>query len=618
MASRINYTPLAPMPVPSQAMRTGAVNNLPANIFSGLGNLLQVASNYGNATRDTNTNAAIANVLAEDDINSLAAMRSGLLDAPNAAGTDLKKVSAAIAGQSQLLNKELEQQNAQDQYNIKEATRQYFSDPTNAGAIQTAMSTGALPENLPADPSLLFELAKGGYAVDHNSKTLLETSQHNRAMERQGDRRINNDERQLDITEANSRYDRPDVVEEYIDPETKELVRVQSNTYSLGNSTLGTGSNRAKNIGAKAVHDTVATMRKNGTAQILTELGLDNDPLTLAMIAIESGGNPNARSSSSAGLGQIKTTDASYYAKRYGIKGNVNEPKVNMQITAAHLKHLNNKFKGNSDAIAIAYNGGEHAADVAYKKWQESGQQGQVRDYIPSTYMAKGKQRKYDTKQMYNHAVKLSQALDEINNASGGSARAGGGSKGSPVPAKSNLIPVNRGALQAATTLYNETGKSNNFKAPKSSDEAKVETEALDAHVASIQREGRGKWGNTPKETALKAVQNWDVYRKADDGTKLSLLKKAEEAQTSVGNDMHKIRKEVERVRTADTVAERKKAQEKQRATFKKVAEKYNKTSKVKLSEEQIANLIDPDAYKKLFRNDEVGKGVLLRSAWPR
>lgn len=152
------------------------------------------------------------------------------------------------------------------------------------------------------------------------------------------------------------------------------------------------------------------------TAQAINKLGLNGDDKTLSMMIIESaGGGMGTDSGVAVGPMQLHKKYARDDAKRYGIKGDpLTNAEANIQTGMAKMKDLGNKFGGNADAIAIGYNGGENAARVAYTAWQNAGQKGRVADYIPSTYQSKGVTKKYDVKQMRDHALKYESAYNAM------------------------------------------------------------------------------------------------------------------------------------------------------------------------------------------------------------
>lgn len=90
------------------------------------------------------------------------------------------------------------------------------------------------------------------------------------------------------------------------------------------------------------------------------EYGIDVD-LVLAVILVESGGDPNAISAKGAiGLMQLMPDTARWLAGRVGIEFSDDDllvPDVNVRLGTAYLAYLMTKFEG--DYVLAAYNAGE-------------------------------------------------------------------------------------------------------------------------------------------------------------------------------------------------------------------------------------------------------------------
>ena len=83
--------------------------------------------------------------------------------------------------------------------------------------------------------------------------------------------------------------------------------------------------------------------------------------LILAIISVESGGNPNAiGASGSLGLMQLKAATA----RQYGAS-NALDPASNIAAGARYLHALLTRYNGNTTLAVAAFNSGPHAVDVA-------------------------------------------------------------------------------------------------------------------------------------------------------------------------------------------------------------------------------------------------------------
>ena len=171
-----------------------------------------------------------------------------------------------------------------------------------------------------------------------------------------------------------------------------------------GGGAGGTGTGKASSAVASGVQGAINFAQQN--APMLSFLS--NNPnlynKTVAMIGIESAGDPNAFSGSSYGLMQINGKYAQGFAKQFGIQGNpTTNVQANIQTGAALINHLDKKYGGDASLIAAAYNAGEPAIDKAVAKWQKAGQQGSWFDHLDLNQSAR--------EQVYGHIVKYNQAL---------------------------------------------------------------------------------------------------------------------------------------------------------------------------------------------------------------
>lgn len=175
--------------------------------------------------------------------------------------------------------------------------------------------------------------------------------------------------------------------------------------YRDGNNGTGKGSKgSASNAVASGVQGAIGFAQQN--APMLSFLSNQPDLYnkTIAMMGIESAGNPNAFSGSSHGLMQINGQYAQGFARQFGVSGNpVNNVQANIQTGAALINHLDKKYSGDTTLIAAAYNAGEPAIDKAVAKWQKSGRQGSWFDHLNLEPAAR--------QQVYGHIVKFNQAL---------------------------------------------------------------------------------------------------------------------------------------------------------------------------------------------------------------
>lgn len=172
----------------------------------------------------------------------------------------------------------------------------------------------------------------------------------------------------------------------------------------------GTGSTKGSNAVLSGVQGAIGFAKQN--APMLSFLS--NNPnlynKTIAMMGIESAGNPNAVSydGSSYGPMQIYAKYAQGFANQFGIQGNpLTSVQANIQTGAALINHLDKKYGGDTTLIAAAYNAGETAIDNALASWKKSGRQGSWFDHLNLKPEAR--------QQVYGHIVKYNQALGYLD-----------------------------------------------------------------------------------------------------------------------------------------------------------------------------------------------------------
>lgn len=111
-------------------------------------------------------------------------------------------------------------------------------------------------------------------------------------------------------------------------------------------------------------------------ARVAQEFNLDA-PLLHAIVTVESGYNPQARSPAGAtGLMQLMPETAA----RYGVK-NILDPLENLQGGARYLRYLLGLFKNNLDLVLAAYNAGEGAVMQAGNRIPNYAE---TKAYVPS------------------------------------------------------------------------------------------------------------------------------------------------------------------------------------------------------------------------------------------
>lgn len=175
----------------------------------------------------------------------------------------------------------------------------------------------------------------------------------------------------------------------------------------------GDGNTKASNAVQSGMQGALSFAQNNSEMLGFLNSNPDLYKKTVAMMGIESAGNPNANSydNSSYGLMQLNKKYASGFAKQYGINGDpLTNVEANIKTGAAHIQNLDKKYGGNTDLIAAAYNAGEPAVDAALKRWEKSGKNGTWFDHLNINQAAR--------EQVYNHIVKYNQALGLVGNQS--------------------------------------------------------------------------------------------------------------------------------------------------------------------------------------------------------
>lgn len=167
-----------------------------------------------------------------------------------------------------------------------------------------------------------------------------------------------------------------------------------------------TGSGKASAAVASGVQGAIGFAQKN--APMLSFLSNQPDLYnkTVAMMGIESAGNPRAVSydGSSHGPMQINAKYAQGFARQFGVAGNpITDIQANIQTGAALINHLDKKYGGDTTLIAAAYNAGEPAIDAALQRWNANGNQGSWFEHLNLNPEAR--------QQVYGHIVKYNQAL---------------------------------------------------------------------------------------------------------------------------------------------------------------------------------------------------------------
>lgn len=459
-----------------------ADRNLAQNAFNstnqGINAITQAVGNYGNAVRDQNTQGIITEAMGINSLDDLPEGSRGVLASLQAAGNgaDAVKVMGVLQQQERALYEKQNNLNQIEDRNARLTDLEVMRDPNVIAKALAGDAASLQALSRMRDGSPLIQTYIGGRENKENADRDLRNFNYQKEQDT-----INNNYRResANLTLAGALNPNPgQQTTTYVDDGQGGFTEVISESPSLGETysavaknrnadgsinwgsistptvPVGTskGSNQSNGYQApvqRAVAANLTSLSRNLQSgefgQAARRTGVHNNPKVLAMAAIESGGGGMSSNSGQAvGPMQLNTR---YY------KGNeVKNIDDNIRKGASEIARLDKKFGGNTDAIAIAYNGGDNAADVAYKAWNAAGKRGRVADYIPSTYQSNGKTKKYDVSQMRNHAYKYDLALGYLNNSTTG----GKQTKATPQAPKSNFS-LGNGVLAQAQQGFSNT-----------------------------------------------------------------------------------------------------------------------------------------------------------------
>lgn len=505
MAGRISWDGLTPIGV------NPSLSNLANDSFNqGISTLANAVRGFAQDARDQNTNALLQQVAGINNLSDLdsgkATVQSLLQSAGN--GADSLKVLDALSKQENSLFTRQNNLNALAKYDRdlvreqgQDSDRRLMNDPVLAKQLLDgdAAALNQLP-NFYDGSGLIRDYAQGR----NNAR-----SEQRYAQERQDRLKQQNFSNTLAIEDQNiqtAKILNPNpgetttrivddgkggFIEQTVTTPSlaSTLATVAANRRSDGSLNWGSSGGATTTSGqpvSKSIQSAVASnlkslstnLRSNGElAQSVNRLNI-RDPKVLAMMAVESGGggmNTSSYNGSSVGPMQLNKQFAADMAKKYGISGDpLTNIDANIRTGQAFINDLSQKFNGNAEAIGIGYNGGEAAARTAYNAWMQSGQKGNVRDYIPSTYKDKnGNTRNYDVKQMRDHAMKFDAAYSHMSAGSRNSSAAipstiarssnTAAGTGSGFTLGGNLLQKAQQDLQTDLTsnqqMYNTTGR---------------------------------------------------------------------------------------------------------------------------------------------------------------
>ena len=138
-------------------------------------------------------------------------------------------------------------------------------------------------------------------------------------------------------------------------------------------------SRRQGLFGTKALARSVLTRWRAEIEAAAREAGI-NEALIAAVVMVESGGDPYAKSPAGAlGLGQLMPGTA----RRYGVR-NVFNPAENLRGSATYLSDLINMFRGDLVLALAAYNAGAQAVF----KYRGVPPYAETREYVPKVLAA--------------------------------------------------------------------------------------------------------------------------------------------------------------------------------------------------------------------------------------
>ena len=629
----------------------------------GFGGLADAVKGFGADTRTQNTNELLRSAMGVNSLEELPAAREGLMAAINQFGNGADGVKAleALNKQESNLYDTQKSINSLDQYGRGVAAEERVladqKELANPDTVKKALAGDAVAldalSRLNNGSPLIEMYAKGvaskkeeerfnitrgdtlkqqtfsnNLAISNNDiqvSTLLNTDPGGQTLTYEKDANGNT----VEVIKTN-----PSAADTYLAVAGSRNKDGSLNLGSAPNSNKGgTGAAANQTGNAKAVSDNLRSLSTNLKNDPVLRNAVNKlnvrDPKHLAMMAIESGGGGMGTTSfngSSVGPMQLRRQDAAYYANKYGIKGDpLTSAEANIATGAAHVDYLSKRYDGNTDAIGIGYNGGEYAADVAFKAWNKAGRKGQVRDYVPSTYPSKGKTKKYDVAQMKGHAEKFTDAYGRLSNTkqlNGGSPTQATAAKPQAKAAGSSfsLAP---GALATAQQTYQNSVKSNQSAVNSAGrlSETPVQQNALSNFMQDNGIKPSGSsWQSAVNDkqnvfNALKEDKNWQGLSSGD---KLSTLQEAikyTEANQGLGfwnpNDAS-IRDRSNRKLQDIVEAKKNSYTEKNYTELRKAAddlikkEAANPKRKGKLpSQSELMKMIDPDMYKKLVEADK-------------
>lgn len=442
----LRWDPLNPI-APNNALLPAA-NDL---IAKGIGGLTGAVQGFAKDTRDQNTEALLRQAMAVDSLAALPDARSALQSAIAGYGSGADGLKALEALNKQEANLYNTQQNINqiDQYNRGvTAEQRRLADLKSLGTIVPSILSGdASPTTLGTigalnDPTQALGLLQSGVdRKDRKADNALDRAERQKQNQFSNNLALNSQ----NLTIASALNPNPGQgVTTYTQDANGNMIATTKTAPSLLETYGAVSQNRnadgSINWGGATRTGTTAPSKYNGSpqastvtgnlrsfsnatkagmplAQAINRVGV-RDPKHIAMMAIESGGGDMSTMSyngSSVGPMQLNKKFAEANARKYGIKGNpLTDMDANIRTGSAMIDDLSKKFNGNTEAIGIGFNGGENAARVAYNAWLKAGQQGNVRDYIPSTYTNNGKTYNYDVKQMRDHAIKFDDAYSRL------------------------------------------------------------------------------------------------------------------------------------------------------------------------------------------------------------
>lgn len=492
-----------------------ADRNLAQNAFNstnqGISAIAQAVGNYGNAVRDQNTQGIITEAMGINSLADLQEGRRGVLASLQAAGNgaDATKVMSALQQQERALYDKQNNINQLEDRSNRLSDLAVMRDPNVIAKALAgdAASLQALSQMNDGSP-LVSAYIGGRNHAEGNARDARDFAvrQEERTYQRGQDAINNNFRREsANLTLSNALNPNPSQqTTTYVDDgqggftevitESPSLAETYSSvsrnrradgsidwgTISTPTVPVGTGKGSKSSNGyaapvQRAVAANLTSLSRNLQSgefgQAARRTGVHNNPKVLAMAAIESGGgNMSSNSGQAVGPMQLNTR---YY------KGNeVKNIDDNIRKGASEIARLDKKFGGNTDAIAIAYNGGDNAADVAYKAWNAAGKRGRVADYIPSTYQSNGKTKQYDVAQMRSHAYKYDLALGYLgNNTTGGNQ-----SKTTKAQAPRSNFSLGNGVLATA-----QQGFSNTLRGTELDENSKARSGGSKANETALQ-----------------------------------------------------------------------------------------------------------------------------------